>query len=172
MPLQLSKSALDARPIDGLVLSLGGAEGSISLTDLEGRVIVLFVFGIDCGNCRHLARSLSNFRLNYLAEVAFIGVCVRSDCAAELVRFREETEAEFPLTHCRSRELCQSVGIPQGTWLFYPSLIFIDRQQRMRGFVVGGDEFFENAESNLQAILCELGRELYEPAGDGVEVRA
>jgi hypothetical protein len=144
-------------------------------------VIVLFVFGIDCGTCRWLAGTLSKLRSTYLAEAEFVGVCVRSDCAAELVRFRHEAGAEFPLTHCRSRELCQAVGIPQGTWLFYPSLIFVDRQQRMRGFVVGGDEFFEDTETNLQAILHELAADSqsnesgcgsHEPVDEGREVRA
>jgi thiol-disulfide isomerase/thioredoxin len=139
--------------IKELTLRLNEAEGGLRLTTLAGRIIVLFVFGIDCGTCRHLAGMLSEIRKEYAPAAEFIGVCVQSGCGEKLEAFREQSGATLPLAACSTRELCPALGISPATWLFYPTFIFIDPEQRMRGFVVGGSEFFEDVETNLPAAV-------------------
>ena len=136
--------------------SSSGEPAKLSLSCLTGRVIVLFVFGIDCGTCKHLAALLSDFRGEFTPEVEFIGICVQSGCEEKLEAFRAECGTELRLSHCSTRELCLALHIRPATWLFYPTLIFIDDKQRMRGYFVGGDSFFEDTPTNLRRTLEEL----------------
>lgn len=135
------------------------------LTNLAGRVVVLFVFGIDCGTCKHLARLLSDFRVEFSPQVEFIGISVQTDCEERVEVFRKDSGTHLKLAHCSTRQLYPALHIPPGTWLFYPTLIFIDQKQRMRGYFVGGSDFFADTAVNLRRILNEL---LREEGGNGV----
>jgi len=161
MKTSLSNSALAAPRIRETAFELTpssteGAPAILSLSSLAGRVIVLFVFGIDCGTCKHLARLLSDFQDEFRPDVEFIGVCVQSGCEERLDEFRSGSGTRLKLAHFSTRQLCPALHIPPATWLFYPTLIFIDKQQRMRGYFVGGDSFFEDTPTHLRKILEEL----------------
>jgi AhpC/TSA family len=166
--------------IDEISLELSPRSGSgettmLPLASLAGHVIVLFVLGVDCGACRHLAGWLSEFGDEFKPDAEFIGVCVQSGCEERLEAFRAESGAKLTLAHCSTRQLYPALHIPPGTWLFYPTLIFIDNKQRIRGYFVGGDSFFENTQTNLQSVLDELLREREEDRslkiGERFEVR-
>jgi hypothetical protein len=133
--------------------SRDGGTALLALSSLAGRVIVLIVFGVDCGTCKHLVTAISDLRREFAGRVEFIGVCVQSGCEERLEIFRAEAGAELPFGHCSTRQLCPALHIPPATWLFYPTLIFIDDSQRMRGYVVGGDSFFKEGLSNLRETL-------------------
>ncbi len=98
----------------------GGAEGELSLASLTGRVIVLFVFGIDCGTCRHLAGMFSVLRKQYTPAAELVGICVQNSCDERLPAFRQASGTTMPLARCTTRELCSALGISPATWLFYP----------------------------------------------------
>jgi peroxiredoxin len=137
----------------------------LALSSLIGRVIVLFVFGVDCGTCRHLSGVLSDLRREFSGSAECIGVCIQSGCEERLEAFRAESSLELPLAHSSTTQLCPALHIPRATWLFYPTLIFIDAKQRMRGYVVGGSSFFEDSAANLRKILEDL---LHEQREDDV----
>jgi hypothetical protein len=40
--------------------------------------------------------------------------------------------------------------------LYFPTLIFLDAQQRLRGVFTGKDRFFEDASSNVREVLDKL----------------
>ncbi len=179
MSVSFPNTAIKARQIDEIALPViaGSANREpvmLPLTTLAGRVVVLFVFGVDCGTCKHLAGLLSDFRREFAPQVEFIGVCVQSGCEERLEAFRVESGAKIKLAHCSTKQLYPALHIPPGTWLFYPTLIFIDKQQRMRGYFVGGDGFFEDTAANLRGVLEELFGERGEDealeAGEKVEV--
>lgn len=158
----LDKPAEKALPIKHLALPIvkrsknGCAlHSTLPLSSLEGNVIVLLVLGIDCGTCRHVAGLLSNLQVEY-PIVRVIGVCVQTGCGEQLVSFRERAEVRFPLAYCPTRELCPALGIPTSMWLFYPTLIFIDQQQRLRAVFVGKHAFFEDPAANIRTALNEL----------------
>jgi thiol-disulfide isomerase/thioredoxin len=153
-----------------------GESVSLPLTTLAGRVVVLFVFGVDCGTCKHLASVLSDFHHKFAPHIEFIGICVQSGCEEKLETFRAAFGLKLPLAHCSIRQLCAALHIPPATWLFYPTLIFIDAAQRMRGYFVGGDSFFEDYPMNLPKVLEELlgerGEHEASAIREAVEVRA
>jgi thiol-disulfide isomerase/thioredoxin len=160
MKSSLPNSVLTAPRIDELALQLIDRNPSrLLLSSLAGRVIVVFIFGIDCGTCKRLANLLSEFRDEFKPDVEFIGVCIQSDCEERLEAFGAGSSTQLTLTYCPSRQLRPAFHIPSGTWLFYPTLIFIDNKQRMRGYFVGGDSFFEDTPANLRRVLEELLRE-------------
>ena len=161
MKSSLPNAALTAPRIEEIALQMtpsssSGEPGMLSLSSLAGRVIVLFVFGIDCGTCKHLAALLSDFRGEFTARSEFVGICVQSGCEERLEAFRAESGTGLRLGHCSTRQLCSSLHLPQATWLFYPTLIFIDGKQRMRAYFVGGNSFFEDTPTNLRRTLEEL----------------
>ncbi len=143
----------------------------LQLSTWKGRVIVLFIFGPDCGTCKHLARTLSSLSREYSRDIECIGICVQTGCRERLPDFAITADAIFPLTYCSTRELCPALGIPKGTWLFYPTVIFIDQQQRLRSIFVGNHEFFKDPEANIRLALGELIPETQQ-SGREVEVSA
>jgi peroxiredoxin len=142
--------------------SSDGGTASLALSSLAGRVVVLLVFGVDCGTCKHLANAASSLQSEFAGRVQFIGLCIQSGCEERLERFRAESGTEMPLGHCSTRQLCPALHIPPATWLFYPTLILIDSRQRMRGYVVGGDSFFKDCVANLRETLEALQSEQME----------
>jgi hypothetical protein len=44
-------------------------------------------------------------------------------------------------------------------WLFYPALIFIDQEQRLRAVFVGKHDFFQDPAANIRNALDRLLRE-------------
>jgi hypothetical protein len=156
-------------PVGELALSVSDTQSAgvsakesvIRLSSLEGSVVALLVLGIDCSTCKHVAKSLSSLHYEYRPEVSFVGVCLQSGCSDRLAEFNREAQAAFPLAHYTSRELRPALGIPNSTWLFFPTMIFLDRQHRLRGLFVGGDEFFKDVANHTRAVLDNL---LLEPA--------
>jgi thiol-disulfide isomerase/thioredoxin len=168
----------EAPEIEDIVLRLSPSPTSsdpltLPVSSLAGRVVVFFVFGADCGTCKHLAGLLSGICREFTREVEVIGIYPQTGAEERLEAFRAESGTELTLAHCSNRQLCAALHIPAGTWLFYPTLIFIDQAQRMRGFVVGGDSFFEDTLASLRRILKELAGEQREneaqEAGEKVE---
>jgi SAM-dependent methyltransferase/peroxiredoxin len=160
-----------SKPIGELVLSLGSPGNQsakpVKLSNYRGRVVVLLVLGVTCNSCRRVATVLSHALLQHSTEAAGIGICVQSGCGDRLEEFASPSEIRFPLTSCRLRDLCPALGIPSSTWLFYPTLIFIDQKQRLRGLFISGDPFFQNLEANLRSVLDQLVAEASagEPCG-------
>jgi hypothetical protein len=149
-----------ARPIADLALPIAmqahDSSPHLQLSQLRGRVIIIFVFGVDCSTCRHLAGALSILRQERGPVVECIGICVQSGCQERLPDFASKADVRFPLTYCSTRELCPALGIPKATWLFYPTVIFIDQEQRRRAFYVGNHDFFKDPHKNIRAVLDEL----------------
>lgn len=146
-----------AEPIRDLVLSPAMEEDApLHLSGFSGRAVLLFVLGIDCGSCKQLARSLSELRYEYSPEIEFVGICIQNACDERLAEFADATHISFPLRHCANRDLCNAVSIPRSTWLYFPTLIAIDSQQRLRGVFTGQSELFNDTATNLRMLLDEL----------------
>jgi hypothetical protein len=172
----LLNSAQESPIVGSLELQLGGAQSEASRllhSRDQGRATVLLVFGIDCGTCKVLAGQLSS--MQQLSQVDCIGVCVQNGCADKLASFKEQLGLRFPLASCRQNELCRALCIPRSTWLFYPTLIFVDAEHRRRGYFVGGSSFYSNLDGNLRVAIEELLQPEQSPiclAGSAVEVEA
>jgi hypothetical protein len=133
----------------------GLSESRLRIQDLEGRVIVFLVFGVSCGTCKHLAGVLSDLSLEY-SDVKVVGICVQTGCSEQLQDFARNIKVRFPLGYCTTRELCPALGIPASMWLFYPTLIFVDQQQRLRAVFPGKHDFFQDPTTNIRAALDQM----------------
>src|SRR5215813_9761982 len=95
-----------ARPIGDLILPIAvqadhsslSARSGLQISLLRGRVVVLFVFGIDCGTCKYLSGLLSNICQEYAQAIECIGVCVQTGCQERLAEFAGKADVRFPLT--------------------------------------------------------------------------
>ena len=150
----LSEPTQAADPVRDLLL-MHGTE-AVHLAEFKGRSILLFVLGVDCGTCKQLARTLSGLHDEYASDIEFFGICIQNAYEEMLPEFASAAAVNFPLTHCSNRELCESLHIPRSKWLYFPTLIFLDAQQRLRGLLTGKDRFFEDASTNLRAVLDTL----------------
>jgi thiol-disulfide isomerase/thioredoxin len=168
-----------ARPIEDLALLVAAQadhssrfeRAQLQVSFLRGRVVIFFVFGPDCGTCKYLASVLSILRQEYAEDLECIGVCVQTGCQERLSDFAQKADVRFPLTYSRTRELYPALGIPKATWLFYPTVIFIDREQRLRALFVGNHDFFKNPAENIRAVVEELISETSRPERE-IEVDA
>ncbi len=158
-----------SEPIRDLIL-LQSTEDTrpLHLADFSGRAILLFILGIDCGSCKHLAQLLTGLRYEYAPEIEFLGVCIQNGCDEKLTEFADATLTNFPLTHCTNRDLCSALGIPRSTWLYFPTIIAIDNRQRLRGVFTGQHELFNDTTTNLRTILDELSSEI-RPVSERIE---
>ncbi len=157
-------------PADDLILSLADSSAlrtdqestatepdrAFPLSKFKGFPVVLFLLGIDCGTCKHIAESLSYLQEKYSWEARFVGICVQFGCGERLAEFRPAVQGRFPLGYCRTRDLCSALRIPKATWLFYPTMIFLDQNQSLRGLFIGRDEFFKDVVANTCEVLDGL----------------
>ncbi len=173
MSCRLLNSAQDAQIVDPLELRLGDEAQTAERFPLPRRAMVILVFGVDCGTCKVLAGLLSDLQVEYAAEMDCIGICIQNGCGEKLLTFRDALGLHFPLASCRQHELCTALGIPRTTWLFYPTLIFLDVGHRLRGYFVGGSDFYTNTAENLRLAVSELlepEQPLEWPEGSALEV--
>lgn len=139
--------------------SAAGGPDTSALSDFAGRALILLILGVDCGTCRNIVRILSDLQNQYPDDVACAGVCVHPGCRMKLDDFARNSGVDSHLGYAPLRDLCRALGISASTWLLYPTLIFIDHEQFMRGYVTTGDPFYENTEENLRGAFAQLASE-------------
>ena len=165
MILRIPNAKESAREIGQLSIELYTPSDSdddpekLSPAVYAGKTLVLFVLGTNCENCKQIMKSFSGLLDEYAASVVCAGVCVQPGCRYKLGDFAEQTGCRIPLGYCSTRSLCVAIGISVSTWLMYPTLIFIDQNRLMRGYVTAGDEFFENTAANCRAVLDRISSE-------------
>jgi len=110
---------------------------AVSLDDLEGRVVVMPVWGSWCGPCREEAPMLAAAARDLEDEgVSFLGIDSRDENTAKAKAFIERFDIPYP-----------SIYDPDGTTLLafhgtlppmtIPSFVFIDEDGRIAGRVLG-----------------------------------
>jgi thiol-disulfide isomerase/thioredoxin len=165
----LSEPTQAAEPVRDLLLIHDSK--AVHLAEFKGHPVLLFVLGVDCGTCKQLARALSALRDEYFPHIEFFGICIQNACEEMLPEFASATAVNFLLTHCSNREICEALHIPRSRWLYFPTVIFLDAQQRLRGLFTGRDKFFEDASTNLREALDTLLAES-KSAGEQMEATA
>jgi peroxiredoxin len=128
----------------------------LAASSFAGRLLVLFVLGTNCENCKQVSGTLSALQDEYAGAVVCVGVCVQPGCRYKLEDFAAQSGCRIQLGSCSTRELCSALGLSVSTWLLYPTLIFVDRNGLMRGHVIAGDAFFEDTAANCRVVLDRI----------------
>jgi len=162
---ELPNAKESASEIAALPVRLPASSGSdddpekLTPSSFAGKLLVLFVLGTNCNNCKQVAGILSELQDEYAGKIVCVGVCVQPGCRYKLEEFAAESGCRIHLGYCSTRELCSALGLSASTWLLYPTLIFIDRDRLMRGCAFAGEPFFENTAANCRAVLDRLSSE-------------
>ncbi len=124
------------------------------LSEYQGKVILVDIFGTWCKPCRKVIPHLVNIQNRYSSDLQVIGLCKEQTtnvqmAQANLKTLIGEARINYPCGLIDDRTLSM---IPKFSG--FPTLIFIDRSGNVRNTVVGSQ-----SESQLEAMVVELIRE-------------
>jgi peroxiredoxin len=159
--LGLRAAAKVPRPAPEYVISLNGGE-QLVLSKYRGKVVILEMLLTTCPHCKKCAQAVQTVMNEYAAKgVVALGSAVNDGAKNELLMFSMQTGAKFPIgvTDRMAAYKFLEADMNAGP-VYFPQLVFIDRQGVIRGqFGAGSEEwFFKDEEKNIKAKLDELLR--------------
>jgi cytochrome c biogenesis protein CcmG/thiol:disulfide interchange protein DsbE len=119
------------KPAPGFSAPLLGGNGTLSLSDLEGKPVVLNFWASWCGPCKDEAPLLRRAHERFGDRVAFVGVDshdARSDALAFLHRYR----IDYPNVFDGDQQIYRDYGLTG-----QPETFFIDRSGEIAAHVPG-----------------------------------
>lgn len=147
----LSGAPRPAQPFEGV--SYDGRR--VSLDALKGKAAVLMFFSTDCPHCQRTALGIDPIYRS-LRERGFeiVGLSLNRTDHAGLREFANRFQASFPLTLSSRSEFSRISGVSVMTRIYYPYLLFLDRDGVIREEHQGSEQvWFDRLEVNfLQAV--------------------
>ncbi len=130
------------------VLPRLGAEGTIDLATLRGKVVVINFWASWCIPCRDEAPALEATWQRYRDRgVVVLGVNVQ-DLIPEALRFMKDTKTSYPNVRDRDNTVYRAYGLTG-----VPETFFVDRQARIvrkfPGVVIDQEEWFKAVDDIL-----------------------
>ncbi len=154
-----SASAAAPRPAQSFeAMSFDGRP--VSLEALKGKAAVLMFFSTDCTHCQQTSLRIDPI-YRELRQQGFeiIGLSLNPTDIAGLRNFASRFQASFPLTLSSRVEFSRISGISVMTRIFYPYLLFLDREGIIREEHQGSEQaWFNNLEANFRTAVEKLLR--------------
>lgn len=122
------------RPLDPVILPLVEG-GELDLTELRGRVVVLFFFTTYSGPAQALAPFVAQVALRHADdELTIVGVALEPDAQPVVEAWRDFVGVPFPVV--LADEALVAGRSPLGPIPAVPSFAFLDRHGALRGWDV------------------------------------
>jgi len=140
----------------------------LQLSNYKGKVLVLEILSTTCPHCQFTARELSKLQSEFGSKgLQVLGMAINED--ANTTEFVRQNQVTFPVGRGQRDAalgfLQHSVMSP----LYFPGLVFVDRNGVIQGQYSGSDPFLSEAEQpkNLRATIQKLlsSGEAVRPAG-------
>ena len=134
----------------------------ILLSQYSGKVVVLAFMFTTCPHCQHTSQILSGIENEYRSQGLHILGAFFNDNASQLIPgFITQFQPSFPVGYVTRDQVDEYLQHPPGKPTYVPELVFIDRNRQIRNQVTGTDNFFNDQEKNIRAMVETL---LKEPA--------
>ena len=145
-----------ARPFEGV--SHDGRR--VSLEALKGKPALLMFFSTDCPHCQRAAMVIDPiYRSLRQRGFEVVGLSLNPTDNRGLREFSQRFQASFPLTLSSRQEFSRISGVSIMTRIYYPYLLFLDRDGMIREEHQGSEQsWFDNLEENLIKAVDRLGR--------------
>lgn len=145
-----------AQPFD-----LPGYDGRrVTLEALKGNPSVLMFFSTDCPHCQRTSMRLKPI-YEALQTIGFkmVGLSLNETDHGGLRSFAERFDAEYPLALSSRSEFSRIAGISVMTRIYYPYLLFLDKDGIIQEEHQGTDQaWFEKLELNFTQAVQRLVR--------------
>jgi peroxiredoxin len=143
-----------------LVMRRGSGE-LILLSKCKGKVVLLELLLTTCPHCQHCAQVVQKVWEEYQSRgVLALGAAVNDEARNDLLRFEILSGAKFPIGVSDRVQAYKFLQADMNAGpVYFPQLVFVDRQGMIRAQYEGSDEFFRDEEQNIKNMLEMLLKE-------------
>ncbi len=140
--------------------------GSVSLSDLRGKVVAVLWISTDCPHCQETCEALGPMYREFAGKgFEIMAMAVNPGAPGNIGRFRSQHSVEFPLGVSTRSDWMRFADLSVMARAYVPYLMLVDREGVIRHEHRGMDQaFWSDQVTNLRKELEPL---LAEPAGAG-----
>lgn len=143
------------RPAPELIWKTPAGE-TLQLSKYKGKVVVLEILSTTCSHCQQGARVLSRIQKEFSAkDLQPLGYSLNPD--ADVPEFVRTLQVTFPVgkgTHDGALSFLQHSVLKN---LYYPVMVFIDRNGMIQAQYTGTDAFLKtNEENNIRELVRKM----------------
>ena len=130
----------------------------VSSESLKGSKVVLMFLATDCPHCQETARRLDPVYRDLRREgLEIVGLTLNRIDNRGIREFATRFGASFPIAISSRDEFSRVTGISVMTRIYYPYVLFVDRQGVIREEHQGFEQpWFENLEANFRSAVAAL----------------
>ena len=124
----------------------------VSLAALKGKAAVLMFFSTDCPHCQQTSLRIDPIYRELRARgFEIVGLSLNQTDLAGLRNFASRFQASFPLALSSRSEFSRIAGVSVMTRIYYPYLLFLDRNGMIQEEHQGSEQaWFNNLEVNFR----------------------
>lgn len=130
----------------------------MSLKALSGKAAVIMFFSTDCPHCQQTTLAVDPIYRELRARgVEMVGLSLNPTDNNGLRSFAARFGASFPLALSSRAEFSRISGVSVMTRIYYPYLLFVDREGTIREEHQGSEQvWFNNLEANFRSAVNRL----------------
>ena len=131
---------------------------TVSLAALQGNASVLMFFSTDCPHCQQTSVRLAPVYEELSRRgLKMVGLSLNKTDHAGLRTFAERFDARYPLALSSREEFSRITGISVMTRIYYPYILFLDRDGNIREEHQGMEQaWFKDLERNFASAVMKL----------------
>lgn len=133
---------------------------SVSLEALKGKAAVVMFFSTDCPHCQDTATRIDPIYRELRGQgLEIVGLSLNRTDNAGLRTFAQRFGASFPLALSSRAEFSRIAGVSVMTRIYYPYLLFLDRDGVIQDEHQGSERtWFDALEANFRETVGKLLR--------------
>jgi peroxiredoxin len=144
------------RPAPDFTITMPGSK-SVKVSDYKGKVVILEFLLTTCPHCQKASQGINKVYRELKAKgVQPIGIAMNPMPNMLVEDYVKQFNLDFPVGWADREPAVAFLQHPVMTPMSFPNLVIIDRAGVIRHQIPGGDDFFNNEEENLNALLAPL----------------
>lgn len=140
-------------------LSFRAMDGrQVSLSDLEGKAVLVMYFSTDCPHCQRTAEVLAPVYADLKSKgVEVLGLAMNPAAQQNLKAFVDKYQVEFPVSTASRQDFARFSGLSMMERFYYPYLLFVDPEGNLVEEHQGSDSrFFSDLDRSLRETFKKL----------------
>ena len=131
---------------------------AVSLSALKGKAAVLMFFSTDCPHCQQTSLRIDPIYRELRPQgFEIVGLSLNPTDHTGLRQFAARFQASFPLALSSRNEFARVAGVSVMTRIYYPYLLFLDRDGVIREEHQGSEQaWFDRLETNFRTAVLKL----------------
>jgi thiol-disulfide isomerase/thioredoxin len=147
------------RPAGEFAISMNNGSQTL-LSQYSGKVVLLMFMFTTCPHCQRTTQLLNPIAKEYAPRgVQILAAAFNEGASALVPGFIAQFQPAFPVGYATRDQVNEYLQHPLGKPTYVPELIFIDRNRVIRGQFGGSDNFLNDQDKNIRAMLDTLLKE-------------